>query len=102
MSGFGTTSVAIATTPTVISTFFSHFLASRKRKTSSRKSIASGGAGGGPEDELSYEEGLKVVKRFLEFASQHGIEEVQAYTAMHLPHPREFPVDGILGGPQIA
>ncbi|ORY34887.1 Alpha/Beta hydrolase protein [Naematelia encephala] len=85
--GFGTPSVALATTPTVVSTFFSHILSSRKRKAASRKSLAEGGPGGGPEDQLSYEEGLKLVRRFLDFASHHGVEEVQAFTAMTVPVP---------------
>lgn len=88
-SGFGTPSVAVATTPTVISTFFSHILAKRKRRSKERKSLASGGPGGGPEDQLAYEEGIKVVKKFLEYASTHGVEEVQAFTAMRVPNPRK-------------
>ncbi|WWD20120.1 hypothetical protein CI109_104595 [Kwoniella shandongensis] len=86
-NGYGTPSVAIATTPTVISTFFAHILARRKRKSSSKKSLDEGGPGGGPEDQLSYEEGLKVVRRFLDFASHHGVEEVQAFTANWVPTP---------------
>ncbi|KAE8542380.1 hypothetical protein D1P53_001157 [Cryptococcus gattii VGV] len=88
MTGFGTPSVAAAATPTVISTFFSHVLAHRRRKNASKKSLQAGGPGGGPEDQLTYEEGLHVVKRFLEFASHHGVEEVQAFTAMWVPTPR--------------
>ncbi|KIR34533.1 lipase/esterase [Cryptococcus deuterogattii MMRL2647] len=88
MTGFGTPSVAAAATPTVISTFFSHVLAHRRRKNASKKSLQDGGPGGGPEDQLTYEEGLHVVKRFLEFASHHGVEEVQAFTAMWVPTPR--------------
>ncbi|RSH93472.1 hypothetical protein EHS25_007828 [Saitozyma podzolica] len=84
---FGTFSVALATTPTVVSTFFSHILSRRRRRSAARKSIADGGAGGGPEAELSYEEGLKVVRRFIEFASHRGVEEVQAFTAMQVPTP---------------
>ncbi|WWC93021.1 uncharacterized protein L201_007985 [Kwoniella dendrophila CBS 6074] len=85
--GFGTPSVAIATTPTVISTFFSHLLARSKRKSQSKKSLKDGGPGGGPEDQLSYEEGLKVIRKFLEFSSHHGVEEVQSFTAMWVPTP---------------
>ena len=85
--GFGTPSVAIATAPTVVSTFFAHLFARRKRKQVTRKSLAAGGRGGGPENQLTYEEGLKLVKRFLEFASHHGVEEVQAFTAMPVPTP---------------
>lgn len=90
VGSFGTPSVAIATTPTVVATFFSHLFARKKRKTVSKQSLASGGPGGGPENELSYEEGLKVVRRFLEFASHHGVEEVQAFTAMRVPNSREI------------
>ncbi|WRT69493.1 uncharacterized protein IL334_006479 [Kwoniella shivajii] len=86
-NGFGTPSVAVATTPTVISTFFSHIFARKKRKTASKDSLKNGGPGGGPENQLSYEEGLKVIKRFLEFASHHGVEEVQSFTAMWIPTP---------------
>ncbi|KAK1923735.1 hypothetical protein DB88DRAFT_511274 [Papiliotrema laurentii] len=87
MVGFGTPSVALATTPTVVSTFFSHILARRSRSKAARKSLEEGGPGGGPEDQLSYEEGLKLVRRFLDFASHHGVEEVQAFTAMPIPTP---------------
>ena len=90
MVGFGTPSVALATTPTVVSTFFSHILARRSRSKAARKSLEEGGPGGGPEDQLSYEEGLKLVRRFLDFASHHGVEEVQAFTAMPIPTPREL------------
>lgn len=89
MPQFGTPSVAFATTPTVISTFFSHLFARRSRKSASKQSLSDGGPGGGPENELSYEEGLKVVRRFLDFASHHGVEEVQAFTAMKVPNSRE-------------
>ena len=89
MSGFGTLSVAAATTPTVISTFFAHFFARPRRKKSSKRSLDQGGPGGGPENQLTYEEGLRVVRRFLEFASRHGLEEVQGFTAMAVPVPRE-------------
>lgn len=92
MTGFGTPSVAVAATPTVISTFFSHVLAHRRRKSASKKSLEAGGPGGGPEDQLTYEEGLQVVRRFLDFASHHGVEEVQAFTAMWVPTPRKCSV----------
>jgi len=87
--GFGTPAVALAATPTVVSTFFSHILNRKSRSKAAKKSLEEGGPGAGPEDDLTYEEGLKVVRRFLEFASHHGVEEVQAFTAMPLPTPRE-------------
>jgi len=88
--GFGTPAVALATTPTVVATFFSHILSRRSRSKAARKSLEEGGPGGGPEDQLTYEEGLKLVRRFLDFASHRGVEEVQAFTAMPVPTPRTF------------
>jgi len=85
--GFGTPAVALATTPTVLSTFFSHVLNRKSRSKAAKKSLAEGGPGAGPEDDLTYEEGLKVVRRFIDFASHHGVEEVQAFTAMPIPTP---------------
>ena len=89
MTGFGTTSVAIATAPTVISTFFSHIINRPKRKRSALRS-KSGPAldERGPSDDITYKEGLEVVRRFIDFSSHHGIEEVQAFTAMAVPTPR--------------
>jgi hypothetical protein len=81
---FGTPSVAIATTPTVISTFFTHIFARRKRSKHAKNGDSSK-----PEEQLTYEEGLQVIRRFLEFASHHGVEEVQSFTAMPIPVPRE-------------
>ena len=82
--------MAFATTPTVVATFFAHILARRSRSKAARKSLQEGGPGGGPEDQLSYEEGLKLVRRFLDFASHHGVEECQSFTAMAVPVPREY------------
>lgn len=87
--GLFTSSVAIATTPTVISTFFAHLFARSSRRKASRQSLDAGGPGGGPENQLTYEEGLKVVRRFLDYASHHGVEDVQAFTAMAIPSPRK-------------
>jgi len=44
-AGFSTPSFAVATTPTVVSTFFFHLLGRRKRKSASKKSLATGGPG---------------------------------------------------------
>ncbi|WVN86963.1 uncharacterized protein L203_102138 [Cryptococcus depauperatus CBS 7841] len=87
MTGFGTPSVALAVIPTAIAIFCSHLLSRRPRKHTSQKPLESGGPGSGPEDQLSYEEGLQIVRQFLEFASHHGIEELQGFTAMWVPTP---------------
>lgn len=71
----GTLTVAAHSTPTFISTFISHMLLHRK----SRKDK--------PSRQLSYQEGIAIVRRFLETVSTHGVEELQAFTAMHIPSP---------------
>lgn len=80
---YGTPSVAAATTPTVLLSFFSHYISKRKRL---KLALAND-----TEDpaamELSYDEGVRVIRRFLEFASKHTLEEIQSFTAMHVPCP---------------
>lgn len=91
MGGFGTTSVAIATTPTVISTFVSHILTRRKRRPKSKQGVPPHDPSeDAPTDDITYKEGLEVVRRFIDFSSHHGVEEVQAFTAMQVPTPREL------------
>lgn len=98
MGGFGTTSVAIATAPTVISTFLSHILSEPGRRRASKKRRSAKGDKGkhdhsedNPTDDITYKEGLEVVRRFIEFSSHYGVEEVQAFTAMQVPTPRMSP-----------
>jgi hypothetical protein len=96
MVGFGTTSVAFATAPTVISTFLSHIVTKPKRRHDSKKSRSAQGKGkhdhseDAPTDDITYKEGLEVVRRFIDFSSHHGVEEVQAFTAMQVPTPRKW------------
>ncbi|KAI5807442.1 hypothetical protein DFH27DRAFT_546263 [Peziza echinospora] len=71
---FNTFTVACATTPTVISTLVSHYL--------NPKPLAST-----PSSHISYHEGVALVRRFLEHASHHTVEELQAFTAQYVPHP---------------
>ncbi|KAK1994208.1 alpha/beta-hydrolase [Colletotrichum falcatum] len=77
-----TTSVSLAVTPTVVSTLFSHYL---NRKTSKQR----------PDAHLSYDEGLHLVRTFLEFASHHTVEELQAFTAQWVPHPQWVKVEDV-------
>lgn len=96
MGGFGTTSVAFATAPTVISTFLSHIVSKPKRRSSKKKGAHGNGHGhrdtseDAPTDDITYKEGLEVVRRFIDFSSHHGVEEVQAFTAMQVPTPRKL------------
>lgn len=65
----------MAVTPTVLSTFLSHYL---NRKPLRQR----------PTARLSYDEGLHLIKSFLSFASQHTVEELQAFTSQWVPHPQ--------------
>ncbi|KAI3320236.1 alpha/beta-hydrolase [Xylariaceae sp. AK1471] len=70
-----TATVSMAVTPTVLSTFLSHYL--------NRKPLRER-----PTAHLSYDEGLHLIRSFLQFASQHTVEELQAFTAQWVPHPQ--------------
>ncbi|BFZ65438.1 hypothetical protein YB2330_006607 [Saitoella coloradoensis] len=74
---FNTATVAAASTPTFFKTFLAHFL---KHKSTDPTQD--------PTHALSYHEALALVRRFLEVASHHTVDEVQAFTAMHVPIPR--------------
>lgn len=94
-AGFGTVSVAVAATPTVISTFISHILTKPQRSRAAKRRRRERGLGkydhteDKPTDDITYKEGLEVVRRFIDFSSHHGVEEVQAFTAMKVPNPSE-------------
>jgi len=80
MPKLNTTSVSLAVTPTVVSTLFSHYLNRGPLKER-------------PTAHLSYDEGLHLVKSFLEYASHHTVEELQAFTAQWVPHPQWVKVE---------
>ncbi|KAH8171140.1 alpha/beta hydrolase fold domain-containing protein [Sarocladium implicatum] len=75
MPGLNTTSVSLAVTPTVVSTLFSHYL--------NKKSLRQR-----PTAHLSYDEGLHLIRSFLDHASHHTVEDLQAFTAQWVPHPQ--------------
>lgn len=93
--GYGTASVAFAAGPTVVSTFLSHCVTWPTRNNRPRNAESSSEPATSletlPGNQLRYEEGLRVVRRFLEFASQHGVEEVQGFTAQPVPVPSKHP-----------
>ncbi|GAM89909.1 hypothetical protein ANO11243_079490 [Dothideomycetidae sp. 11243] len=70
-----TLTVGAAVTPNVIGTAISHYI---KRKPLRGK----------PTAHISYDEGLHLVRQFLEYASNHTVDEVQAFTAQWVPCPR--------------
>ncbi|KAJ2971749.1 hypothetical protein NUW58_g9330 [Xylaria curta] len=75
LATMNTATVSMAVTPTVLSTFLSHYL--------NRKPLRER-----PTAHLSYDEGLHLIKSFLAFASQHTVEDLQAFTSQWVPHPQ--------------
>ncbi|CAK9780415.1 alpha/beta-hydrolase [Cutaneotrichosporon oleaginosum] len=92
MPAYGTTSVAFAAGPTIVSTFLSHCVTWPTRHGRPRNAESSSAAATSletlPGNQLRYEEGLNVVRSFLDFSSHHGVEEVQGFTAQPVPVPR--------------
>lgn len=70
-----TISVGAAVTPTVISTYLSHYL---NRRPLAQK----------PTAHITYHEGLELIRRFLHYASFHTVDELQAFTSQWVPVPR--------------
>ncbi|KAI1343030.1 alpha/beta-hydrolase [Xylariaceae sp. FL0016] len=77
-----TATVSMAVTPTVLSTFLSHYL---NRKPLRQR----------PTAHLSYDEGLHLIRSFLSFASHHTVEDLQAFTSQWVPHPQWVKVDEV-------
>ena len=71
---FNTFSVATAVTPSVIETYFSHYL---NRGPLKQK----------PSAHISYHEGLRLIRQFLDYSSKHSVEDLQAFTAQWVPTP---------------
>jgi len=92
--GYGTANVALAATPAVVSAFFSHIATWPQRHRKSRHAESTITAPTSienlPGQQLRYEEGLHIVRSFLNYASMHGVEEVQDFTAQPVPVPREY------------
>ncbi|EDU49721.1 acetyl-hydrolase [Pyrenophora tritici-repentis Pt-1C-BFP] len=70
-----TISVGAAVTPVVIQTWLSHYL---NRRPLAQK----------PTAHISYHEGLELIRRFLNYASFHTVDELQAFTSQWVPVPR--------------
>ncbi|KAF1349660.1 hypothetical protein BDV97DRAFT_352115 [Delphinella strobiligena] len=69
-----TLGVAADVTPSVIETFFSHYI---NRKPLKYK----------PTAHISYHEGISLIRQFLSYASQHTVEDIQAFTGQWVPCP---------------
>lgn len=48
-----------------------------------------------PTAHISYDEGLHLIRSFLNHASHHTVEELQAFTSQWVPHPRWVKVDSV-------
>ncbi|GME56178.1 Alpha/beta hydrolase fold-3 [Neofusicoccum parvum] len=77
-----TLTVSAAVTPTVIQTYFSHYL--------NRKPLH-----GKPTAHLGYHEGLQLVREFLHYAAEHTVDEVQAFTQQWVPVPAWVKTDDV-------
>nr|POF18540.1 ab hydrolase superfamily protein c4a8.06c [Quercus suber] len=71
---FNALTVATAVTPAVLETYFSHFL---NRAPLRQK----------PTAHISYHEGLRLIRQFLEYASKHTVEDIQGFTGQWVPAP---------------
>lgn len=71
---FNTLGVATAVTPSVIETYFSHYL---NRSPLKQK----------PTAHISYHEGLRLIRQFLDYSSKHPVEDLQTFTAQWVPVP---------------
>ncbi|KAL5611770.1 hypothetical protein BROUX41_000655 [Berkeleyomyces rouxiae] len=67
------TSVSVAEIPTVIRTFVSHYI----NKKNAEK----------PTSHLRYDQGLNLVRSFIDYSSTHTVEELQSFTSQWVPHP---------------
>lgn len=79
---FNTVSVGTAVTPTVIHTYFSHYL---NRVPLHQK----------PTAHISYHEGVNLIRQFLLYASHHTVEDIQRFTSQWVPSPRWVKVDEV-------
>lgn len=78
-----TLGVAADVTPSVIETFFSHYINRRPLRQK-------------PTAHISYHEGLRVIREFLNYASQHTVDDVQAFTAQWVPCPTWVTLEEVL------
>lgn len=79
---FNTFSVGAAVTPSVIETYFSHYL---NRKPLRQK----------PTAHISYHEGLRLIRQFLEYSSKHTVEDIQSFTGQWVPAPHWVKVNEV-------
>ncbi|CAG8947504.1 unnamed protein product [Penicillium salamii] len=69
-----TVALGAVLTPTVLHTLVSHYL--------NRKSLHNK-----PTVHITYDEGIQIVRSFLQYASKHPVEDLQAFTRQWVPSP---------------
>ncbi|KAI1625122.1 esterase/lipase [Exophiala viscosa] len=69
-----TVGVGAAVTPTVVKTCISHYTNRKPRRYK-------------PTAHISYDEGFHLIRRFLEYASHHTVDDLQAFTQQWVPTP---------------
>lgn len=72
---FTTLGVASAVTPSVVETYFSHYFLNRDSLKNK------------PTAHISYHEGLRLIRQFLDYSSKHAVEDLQNFTAQWVPVP---------------
>ncbi|CAD6449155.1 aa5be7d3-833c-4498-aa59-ab965d0417fc [Sclerotinia trifoliorum] len=81
--GLTTASVGAAVAPVAFQTFITHFFKRGPRKEK-------------PTAHISYDEGLHLIRKFLIYASNHTVEDIQRFTSQWVPHPPFVKVDEVL------
>ncbi|MCJ1245326.1 hypothetical protein MMC30_002530 [Trapelia coarctata] len=69
---FNTLTVGAAVAPTVVKSSFSHFFDREPRQQK-------------PTAHISYDAGLSLIRKFIEYGSSHTVEELQAFTSQWVP-----------------
>lgn len=96
---FNTVSVGTVVVPTVIETYLSHvcsccwpgcLILLIKTQYLNRKPLRQK-----PTAHISYHEGLQLIRRFLQNAAYHTVEEIQAFTSQWVPTPRWVKVEEV-------
>ncbi|MCJ1477835.1 hypothetical protein MMC13_006508 [Lambiella insularis] len=78
-----TLTVSAAITPTVLKTCILHYLDRKPRRQR-------------PTAHISYDEGLNLIRSFLQYVSLHTVEEIQAFTSQWVPTPQWVKVDEVI------
>jgi acetyl esterase/lipase len=84
--------LSAALTPTIISTWFSHVSCDRPRRfllvqTNSAQLLPRKSQDKKPTTNLSYDEGIRLMREFLAYSAKYPVEDLQAFTRQRVPSP---------------